>query len=67
MINAIQNGDKWLFKEQDIADYFKDNFDNLFTSDHPHHNFEIEELIHSCISEEENSALIRIPQKEEIK
>lgn len=66
-INAIQDGDKWLFKENDIAAYFKDNFEKLFTSDHPSFNSEIEELINPCITEEDNNALTRIPLEEEIK
>lgn len=65
--NPIQDGFKWLFEEQEIADYFKENFEKLFISDHPNHNSDIEELLHSCISKEDNNALTSIPLEEEIK
>lgn len=67
MINAIRDGQKWLFEENDIAKYFERNFETLFSSDHPSYSQDLEDLINPCITDEENNLLTKIPSEEEIK
>lgn len=66
-INAIKDGQKWLFEEHAIANYFETNFEELFSSDYSNHSPDIEDLISPCITEEENNFLSKIPLEEEIK
>lgn len=66
-INAIQDGQTWLFEEEEIAKYLRANFEELFTSDLPNNNSKIEDLFIPCITDEENALLTRIPYEEEIK
>lgn len=53
--------------DKEIAEYFINNFQNLFSSDQPSISHDLDELIPAYITDEENNNLMKIPQEEEIK
>lgn len=67
-IESLKEGSLWITGEDNIADYFKSNFENLFQSNQNRVNVDFEELFsNERISVEENNALSKIPSEEEIK
>nr|POE91951.1 hypothetical protein CFP56_33154 [Quercus suber] len=57
----------WINNIADIQDYFERNFSSLYQSSNPHIPRELENLIDSCISDEDNAELCRIPSRDEIR
>lgn len=66
-IEAIKDATTWIQKEAKIYKYFKEKFEELFTSSSPNLSHEIDELIPKCIMEEDNLFLNRVLLEEEIK
>lgn len=44
-INLIKDNEIWIQGEQEIAHYFKTNFENLFSFSHPRKNPDLENLL----------------------
>ena len=57
----------WINNRADIQDYFEGSFSSLYQFSNPQIPGELENLINSCISDEENVELCRIPSRDEIK
>lgn len=66
-IGAICKNGNWIHNEEEIADYFIKNFQDLFTSDQPQFSQDLDDLLPSCITDEENGNLMHILLEEEIK
>lgn len=66
-IDAIHEESKWLVKEEKIVGYFRDKFEELFSSSFLNFSSDLDNLLSENITDEENNELQRIPSKEEIK
>ena len=64
---AINKGRSWITDREEIGDYFVDNFTELFSSSFPSIPENLKGLGSSCITDEENADLMRIPSIEEVK
>lgn len=51
-IRAIWIEGKWIQEEEEIAEFFIKNFQNLFSSNQPSISNDLDELIPACITEE---------------
>lgn len=67
IINLIKDGERWIQKEHKIANYFKENFETLFSSNHSRRDLELENLFGERISKEDNFMLSVRPTEMEIK
>lgn len=64
---AIKDGDRWLHERAQIGDYFIKKFQDLYNSSPYIELTGIEELLDKQVGQEENEALLRVPEEDEIK
>lgn len=66
-LEAIRDGNFWIHGDQNIAEYFKTKFGELYRTQHPKLDEDFESLLVEKVTFEENNFLSRIPSEEEIK
>lgn len=64
---AIQGQHRWIIDKKDIASYFLDEFQSLYTSSVPQYPESLAGLTQKCISNLENQELMVIPSEQEIR
>ena len=62
-----QEDSSWILGREAIQEYFNANFQSLYQSSRPQIPENLENLIDTCVSVEENVELCRIPTREEVK
>ena len=57
----------WIRDREDIQRYFLDNFLSLYNTSHPQFPENLESLIQTCVIDQDNLELCRVPSRDEIK
>ena len=67
-ITVIQlDSSRWIHSRDDIADYFTQNFSNVFHSFLPQMPSDMEGLLEPKVFDSENALLSRVPDADEVK
>lgn len=61
------NDGSWINSREEIQNYFIDNFKALYQTSFPPIPNDLSNLIETCVFDQENESLCRIPSREEIK
>lgn len=64
---AVKEGGQWFSEKQEIQNYFKKQFEELYTFECPSIPKGLEGISQHLITEEENEQLLHIPKEDEIK
>lgn len=66
-IQIVKRSHEWLYNNDEISDYFAENFSELYRSSYPVLTEEIDEISEKVITKHENAQIMRIPSAEEVK